>query len=259
MKKRSSFLLLVILSLLLSGFTLRPPAVDSMEKTFTFRVTTAIQSNGSGNVKVEAILSVDLVAFLDSGPTRFSGEEFCSTTESSQSLFKYALTTENNGVQCTAVVSFDDLQELENIMEDEGLGVSIQQLEIRSGRLYYNVKINTSGTQSSPYYTFHNYWALILPGTPGENNADTVDGNTLTWDLSNSSGWTSMTVESSIGGGGFLGMDSSTLAIVAFLMISCCCCVILLLAAGVVVFLMLRKQKQPAQEEHSPDTINLAS
>jgi hypothetical protein len=258
MKKHRSFLFLAMLSLLLSGFTVRPPAVASLEKSIIFRFTTTIQSDISGDIKIEAILSPDLVALLNSVSETDYGEEFCSTLESGLSLFHYTLTTENNGVQCTAVESFENQKELENLMGYKGLGVDIQRLEVKDGRLYYSVRINMSEMESSPYFTVEIYWVLALPGKIGENNADTVNGNTLTWDLSGSPGWTSMTAESSIGGG-FLGMDSSTLAIVSVAMMSCCCCVILLLAAGAAVFLALRGKKRPAPEERSPDTIILGS
>jgi hypothetical protein len=143
-------------------------------------------------------------------------------------------------------------------MGEEGLGVDVQRLEIKNGRLYYSVRMNMPEMASSPYFSTNFFWVLILPGNVGENNANSVDGKTLTWDLSKSSGWVQMTAESSIGGG-LIGVDASTLAVVSVAMMSCCCCVILLLAAGAAVFLMLRKKKQPAPEERSPDTILFGS
>jgi hypothetical protein len=266
MKKHTFGLLLAACSLLLSGFALQPPAAGSMEKTFTFRITTTIQSNGSGNVKAEAILSPDLVNLLESSSDNFSGEEFCSTAESGQSLFHFMLTNENGGIQCTAVEPFEDLNELESIMGSEGLNASFLRLEIEDGHLYYNVRLNMPESQSSPSFSFEEYWVLVLPGTLGENNADTVAGNTLTWDLTHHTGWTNLIAESflpkeasSIRAGGISGMEPTTIAIIASGIVSCCCCVILLLAAGIATLLVLRKKKQPAPEEHSPDTIILAS
>jgi hypothetical protein len=271
MKKQTAFLVLAIFSLLLCGFTLRPPAADSMEKVFTFRVTTEIQSNGSGSVQLEAILSPDLAALLYSSSNDFSPQEFCSTAESSTSMFQFTPTTENDGIQCTAVVSFEDLEELADIMEDKGLGASVQRLEIQNERLYYDLRINLSGSESSQYYTYENFWVLVLPGTPGDNNADTVSGNTLTWDLTHSTGWASLTAEcsipkaesaipeseSSIIAGGSSGIASTTIAIIATVTVSCCCCTILLLAAVLVFLLLRRKNKQPAAARYSSDTIIL--
>jgi hypothetical protein len=94
-------------------------------------------------------------------------------------------------------------------------------------------------------------WILVLPESPGRNNADEVSGRTPTWDLSNTTKASHLTAECALGGG-FLGMDTTTMMIVTVAMLSCC--VILLPGAGIVAILTLRKKNPPAAEGSSAET-----
>jgi hypothetical protein len=253
MKKQTAFFALAFLSLLLSGFVGAHPSPKADDRTLTFRVTTAVRSDGSGTVKVEFVLSPDLVDYLDS--EGIPKNQFCNVLKASVSTeFQFTTANKNGGYQCIGTTSFQDLGELENLMEKNLGDNTVQRLEIEDKRFHYEalIYIDTSYLSSSDY-AIEIFWMLVLPGTPGENNADTVSGRTLTWDLSNARGSTLLSAESALGGG-FLGMDSSMLAIVMVLMMSCCC-VILLIAAGIAAFLVIKKKNPPAAEESSAENI----
>jgi hypothetical protein len=250
MKKHAIGLILAACSLLLSGFTLRPPD-KAGDRTLTLRVTTAVRSSGSGTVKLELTPSASLVEYLHS--KNISENQFCYAVESYvQSGFNYTIKMKNSGFQCVGTASFQGLDALESLMEDNLGSGTIQRLEIKDKRFYYEARINIDTSYlSSSEFTVEAFWVLVLPGTPGENNADTVSGNTLTWDLSTSNGSADLSAESALGGD-VLGMNPSTLAVLLVLLTSCCC-VILLLAAGIAAFLLLRRKNPSAAEESSAD------
>jgi hypothetical protein len=257
MKKQTAFLALAILSLLLSGWTLRPPAVKAEDRILTLRVTTTVRPSGSGTVKLELTPSPGLTDFLNS--EHVPGDPFCHTVESYVSTgFNFTTTYKNSSFQCIGTASFQGLEELESLMDDNLGSNTVQRLEIEEDRFYYEARIDIDvSSLSSSDFSVEVFWMLVLPGTPGENNADTVSGRTLTWDLSNSYGSSFLSAESAIGGS-FLGMDSSMLAIIMVLMMSCCC-VIVLIAAGIVAFLVLRKNNPSTTKESSADKPILGS
>jgi hypothetical protein len=255
MKKQTTILILAIVSFLLCGFTIRLPEPKADDLSMSLHVTTTVNSNGSGRIEMEITLSKDLLELLERADN-FNLDQLCEPGSYSSTKLQFTQKSPEGGYQCIGAAAFEDLNELESLTEDE-LGASVTRLEIKKGRFYYDVSYYNDFSSSSQIDT-EVLWILVLPGTPGDTNADKTSGRTLTWDLTNSYGSQRFKAESGVSGG-FLGMDSSTLAIVAFMMMSCCCCAILLLAAGIVVFLMLRKKNPSAVEESSPDTIILGS
>jgi hypothetical protein len=238
MKKHKHVLLLVILSLLISGFTYRPSAVKAGDYSMSMHYTTTVQSDGSGAVEVDLTVSKDLVDVLESQTNQNLN---CNTTGSS---FDLEDKSEGGNLHCVGSINFKDLDELSDITEDD-LGASVNRIEIKDKHFYYDIRAVGGFGSSSGQIKTEVLWVLVLPGKPGENNADTVSGRTLTWDLSNTSSSTHLTAECAIGGG-FLGMDTTTMIIVGAVMMSCCC--VILLIAAVVVFLLIRRRKKPAAE-----------
>ena len=244
MKKPTPILPLVILSLLLSGFTIRPPAPQAQDLSMSFHYTTTIKSNGSGDVEVDLTLSKDLVDLLNN---QSSANLDCSTAGADTNL-DFSDKSQGGNLHCVGTATFKDLDELIDLTDNEMNG-SVNRIEIKDKHFYYDVRTSGFGASTSEMKT-EALWTVVLPGTPGENNADTVSGRTLTWDLTKSSGSIHMTAECALGGGGFLGMDTTTMMIVAAVMMSCCC--VLLLIVAVVVFLMMRRKKNPSVDVAAP-------
>jgi hypothetical protein len=249
MKRQTPFQLLAILSLLLSAFTIRPPAPRGEDLTLTFRFTTTVKADGSGTVGLEMNLSPDLVRKLENNSTDFSAHATCQRMESGFTEFEFSTKTENEGIQCVGTEAFKDLKELKNFLEDK-MGMNVRKLEIKDRRFYYDVQFSWSPLSQSTFKV-EQFWVLVLPGTHGDNNADTTAGNTLTWDLSQANGLISLEAESSVGGGLF-GIDSTTFAILAFVILSCCCCILLLIVGGIALFLISRRKKSSAADAGTP-------
>jgi hypothetical protein len=245
MKKQTTSLILAVVSLLLSGFTLQPPAPKADDLSISIHYTTTVKSDGSGDVEEEFTLSKDFVAQLESQAT-VSSDDICTSSSP-----KFHLVDQGQGgeIRCVGSAAFKDLDELNDITEND-LNASVDRLEMKDKHFYYDVSMSTGFTGSTGDLKMEILWILVLPGTPGDNNADTVSGRTLTWDLTKSSGLIHLTAECPIGGGGFLGMDTTTTIIVAAVMTSCCC--VLLLVAAVVVFLMMRRKNKQSAEEVTP-------
>jgi hypothetical protein len=77
-------------------------------------------------------------------------------------------------------------------------GLQINRLEITGGTFYYDVSLDTSSRDSSFSGFTATTWVLVLPDQPITQNADLVEGNTLTWHLAPLSGVHDMKAESSI-------------------------------------------------------------
>jgi hypothetical protein len=248
MKKSTTFPVLAILSLLLSGFTIRPAALKADDFRMTIHFTTTVKADGSGKMAIEMYASKDLVEYTEE-QSDIDFDDACEQIFSNYSRFKVAQKNPGGAFQCIASADFEDLDELESILEDD-IGATVYRLEIEEKRFYYDVSFYNIYSSTDEIET-EVLWILVLPGTPGDTNADKTSGRTLTWDITDSYGSQRFKAESGVSAG-FLGMDSSTLAIVMVLMMSCCC-VILLIVAGIAVFLILRKQNPSAAEESSMD------
>jgi hypothetical protein len=243
MKKQTPVFQFIVLALLLSGFTLRPPAPKAQDYSMASRMTTTVKSDGSGNVEVDILISKDLVDILNNQSSNIDCDSL-----SSQTKFDLSDQSQGGDLHCVGSLAFKDLDELTNITERE-LNGSVDRIEIKDRHFYYDVTTGGGFYSTSSQIKIEAYWILVLPGTPGDNNADTVSGRTLTWDLSNTTKASHLTAECALGGG-FLGMDTTTMMIAAAVLLSCCC--IILLIAAVVVFILMRRKKKPAAEIPAP-------
>jgi hypothetical protein len=245
MKKQTPFLQLAILSLLLCGFTIRPPAPKAEDLSMAMRYTTTVKSDGSGSIEADVSMSKDLVDLIEGqGGTQIS----CSLLSETTTL-DLKDKSQGGNLHCVGTIDFSNLDELIDLTEHE-LNASVNRIEIKDKHFNYDVR--TSGGFSSTESTIKTeaLWILVLPGTPGENNADTVSGRTLTWDLSKTTSSTHLAAECAISSGGFLGMDTTTMMIAAMALLSCCC--ILVLVIAVVAFVLMRRKKSPSAEIAAP-------
>jgi hypothetical protein len=240
--KKPSILFFAAAYFLVSGFALEAPIPEAGDINMSVHYTTTVKSDGSGGLELEFTLSKEFVAQLRSQGAVSSGE-ICTPPSP-----KFQLVDQGQGgeIRCVGSAPFGDLEELADIMEND-LQMSVNRMEIKDQRFYYDVSaFGGSGTVISPI-KMELLWILVMPGTPVANNADTVSGRTLTWDLLKKSDSYHMTAECAIGG--LLGMDTTTITIVSVVLLSCCCIILLIAAAA--VFILMRRKKNPPMEAAS--------
>ena len=79
---------------------------------------------------------------------------------------------------CNLSESFVSLEELASFYKRSSIK-GARVLLIKGGRIIYDVPNEYSNPPSDSKDT----WTLVLPGEIQDNNADTIIGNTLTWNL----------------------------------------------------------------------------
>lgn len=140
---------------------------------------------------------------------------------------------------CVYESRFDSLEDLRSIygMTD----TQINTLEMVDGTLRYDITLDLQGGGSAPMGA-DLFWQVTLPGKIMENNADEVDGNTLTWKLRGGE-LNSIQAGSQVGGLNFdFGDKNSIIYIIGGVVAIACCCIVPIII-GVVIFLLVRKKK----------------
>jgi hypothetical protein len=102
------------------------------------------------------------------------------------------------------------------------------------GKFVYDVNMDGSSGEGFGTLPIEMTWELTVPGSVGENNADEVSGNTLTWNL-NASGVNNMHAESNPTPAWLWWAIGIGLA---------CLCVIVIVAVGLGVFFLVRRNRQ---------------
>jgi hypothetical protein len=209
----------------------------------TIQVATEIKDDGSGSYGFEmGFNQEDQEALTSLGS---SPEAFCQEMQGSGDLPEGAtITIEERGGETFCVMQgpFANLAELRTLYID-GDGVAVNTLEMNNGALTYDVDVNMSGgdTAGIDPTAINMAWKVTVPGTVGNNNADTIEGNTLTWKLTPGQS-RNVHVESSTGGFGLGGFG--TLETVVAVACSCLCCVALLGGAGGGLYFFTQRNKK---------------
>jgi hypothetical protein len=223
MKSRVPFLgLLATVSLLLAACNVN--------------LATEVNADGSGQMRTEIGLTQ---ADKDSLASMSGGEvtDWCTQITSSSELPQgMQFTQEERGDEtwCIATMPFSSLEELRSLYADSS-GISVDRLEMVGGRFYYDLTLDNSSSGAG-MFGINMTWQLQAPGTVGDNNADTVDGRTLTWHLT-SGGSSRLQAESAVGGA-----ISPTL-IAAIFGLGCLCLVGVVVIVVVVILLVRRSKK----------------
>jgi hypothetical protein len=237
MKKHSILPILAILSFLLCAFSGSPVSAKAGdEPEAVIQITTKVKSDGSGTFSADIFLSETFLDLMDFAGV--SAKDMCNELEG----FNWTQEDREHGEACVAEESFADLKELENLLEDNFSGTSVERLEIEDDHFYYDLKSTTdfsSGFYSDSDFDIEAWWVLEVPGKVVSTNATKTDGRTLTWDLTKLDSGDHLRAESELGG--ILGLDPAVAAIVGILVLGCCCMVVVI--AGVVVFIILRRKK----------------
>ncbi|MBN1440646.1 MAG: hypothetical protein JW929_14655 [Anaerolineales bacterium] len=251
MKKHLPFPLLAALSFLLCAFA-APPLPAMAEPSMKLELITDITADGSGTMEYQLTLSKE---FIDTVKLygEYDPEEMCeSFFESGYDDWESGQRDMESGLECTAKTEFEDLGELEDVVESNFGDAEFDRLEIEGGVLYYDLDPGVSGDEfvsgddvDLPFEVSA-FWVLKVPGEVVETNADSTSGNTLRWNLLKLSKSDNITAEVKIGGGGLLGSDP-TLMILGGLGLTGCCCLVLIVI-GVAAFFFLRRKKSSAPE-----------
>lgn len=154
--------------------------------------TTQIESNGSGELKTAIGFSVEERASLEKQYN--NSQDFCNAAQTPENV---TVTEEQRGEEtwCVTTTPFKNLDELRTLYEGQK-GITINRLEIKDGKFYYDVDIDTLSEGSSFAALTEITWSIVLPGAPISHNADEANGNTLTWKPTRKSGVVNLRAES---------------------------------------------------------------
>lgn len=204
---------------------------------------TTVKSDGSGEFRAEMGFTPDEVAQLGQMSSGGS-QDICNTAEQSgQSLppgTTFKQEQRGNETWCVAAAPFASIDELQKIYADMS-GVTVQQLDIKDGKLTYDVSLDLSQEGSSPV-PVQATWQLTVPGAIGANNADKVDGSTLIWNLTPGN-TVELKAESGLGG---LSLPFSVPGWLYAVAGGCLCLVVLIVIAVIVIVLVRRRKAPPA-------------
>jgi len=211
----------------------------------TFQVNTTVTPSGAGELRSEIGFTQsdkDMLKTLDTSP-----EKFCDEAQTGGDLPAGSpVTLEERGDEtwCVVTVPFKDLAELRTVAYDSMEGLTINELELTPTSFTYDVDIAFTGDQGSQLGADQAIfrWQVTAPGTITENNADEVDGNTLTWNLGIGESINVRVVsaispvDALVGGSGLPGW-------VIPAVIGLCCCLLLLVAVVMVVVVVMRRRQ----------------
>ena len=212
---------------------------------------TTVNANGAGALAYEIGLSktdADTLSGLGQTP-----DQFCDSLNTQSDLPAGAtITRERRGADYYCIIStpFASLAALRRAYAGTK-GITVNELQIADGKFIYDVTVDgaSAASDAGQFGGFQPSvnWQVTVPGTVGNNNADKVDGRTLTWDIS-TAGARNIHVESTAGG---LSLPGGSLGALAAVLCGCLFCVGMLAAGGGGVFWFIRRNKkkpEPARE-----------
>jgi hypothetical protein len=209
-------------------------------------VETRIDADGSGVLTTEIGFTEDelqQLSELDGGDS----ETVCDELQSGGDLPEGATVErqERDGeIFCVISQPFAGLDELRALYDDME-GVTINELSLDNGRLVYDVDVDFSDAEGTPGFGFSSEWRVTVPGAVEAHNADAVDGNTLTWEMTPGD-VINMRAESS---GGFA---FGTLALYAVPICLCLLCVAALGGGGAAFFIVRQRRAAAAAQSGPP-------
>ncbi len=160
-------------------------------------VTTSIKPNGSGELQTGIGFSAEERANIEKQYA--NSQYFCNTSQTHENV---SVTEEQRGDEtwCVTTTQFKNLDELRAFYEQQ-MGIPVNRLEIRDGKLYYDVSLGASSDGPSSSIGTQFTWSVLLPGAPISHNADEADGNTLIWKPTPKSGVINFQAESEVSRG----------------------------------------------------------
>jgi hypothetical protein len=160
---------------------------------------TTVESNGSGELRIGIGFSAEERVNLEKQNNNV--QDFCNTSPTPPTI---TATQEQRGDEtwCITVTKFKNLGELRSLYEQRK-GIKINRLEIRDGKFYYDLDLDTVSEASDLSAFTDITWLVTFPGTVIEQNADQLDENALTWTPTPKSGIINLHGESEVPALGF--------------------------------------------------------
>ena len=143
-------------------------------------VDTKISDNGSGELRSSVVFSAEEKANFEESPEN-AGKSVCDNLrEGSQADTEFMEEVRGDETFCTTVRSFANLNELRGFYEAMG-NVTVNELKIELIKLTFDVQLDL--TPKGDNKPAANEWRLTLPGEIGNNNAESIEGQTLIWKI----------------------------------------------------------------------------
>lgn len=143
-------------------------------------VDTRVDKDGSGELRTSIVFSAEEKKNFDGTPDN-AGKSICDSLKSEASpQAELVEQTQGNETYCTTVHPFNSLKQLRDYYEAM-VNVTVLELGMGPGSFVFHVQVDLTprnGNEAVP-----NEWRLTLPGKVGENNADTIQSNTLAWNI----------------------------------------------------------------------------
>jgi hypothetical protein len=202
----------------------------------TIQFATNVDKSGSGQIRVEMGYTEEEATMLENMGAGVSGdlcEEMKTEVDSADAPEGAEYYSEQRGDEtwCGFKVPFADLEELKGLYSD--MDMEVNEISLTDGKFVYDIDVDATGGEDFAFFPIKLKWQMTVPGTVGDNNADEVDGNTLTWNLSTNSN-NNIHVESTVAPDWIWWAVGIGLA---------CLCVIFVVAAGVGIFFLVRRNK----------------
>lgn len=194
---------------------------------------TDLKADGSGTFSQEMGFTSDEASTMGLS----SSEDFCSgvDTQTSELPPNTRVYKETRGEEtwCIFESSFNSLAELQTIYDS--MDVTTNQLSITNGTVTYDVNLDLTDS-SNTTGAVEMKWIVTMPGSIRSNNADEVNGRTLTWNLM-------------AGAGNHIQASSASTDYTIWIIVAvglACLCGVAVVVIAVVVFFVLRKKKAAA-------------
>lgn len=162
----------------------------------TLQAHTVIQPDGSGEYRTEIGFSEQEQKSL--AATSGSVEKLCQDSQRSGAAnFPVPATSEIRQYEgmtwCIVTAPFSNLSELQAIYKANGSGTRINRLEIQDDRVYYDITLTGGSSPSaSPELAqlgglfsqaVKASWRVTVPGSIDHHDGDSIEGNTVIWNL----------------------------------------------------------------------------
>ena len=143
-------------------------------------VDTRIDANGSGELRNSIVFSAEEKANFEASPEN-TGRSICDNLKQGGQADTEFLEEIHDGESfCTTMRSFANLSELQGYYQRLG-NVTVNQLKKGLSNFVFDIQVDLTprdGNEAAP-----SEWRLTLPGEIGTNNAESIEGQTLTWHI----------------------------------------------------------------------------
>lgn len=144
-------------------------------------VNTDVKADGSGELRTAVVFTAKEKEDFQQKPEN-QGKGICDGIQNGvPANAKFVEEIRDGETYCTTERPFASLDELRNFYAGMNQ-VTVNTLKLEMGKFTLDVEVDLTDNDNGG--GLENEWNLTLPGGIGENNADRVNGQTLTWVVS---------------------------------------------------------------------------